>query len=282
MYGHDINLPTPLCAAINNINFAGGHGLPAFVAGTAGDGRPGYTAKACGTGSSTTIARPNTAFGQIIEISSGSNVNYNGVDLTVTKRMSHGLQFGAVYTMSKALGTVDVQNLSFTYFATPIEDSTNLKRDYGPLSSDVHHSFVFQGLYNPTFRAKELGWANHIQISTMTYMHSGLPINVYNGSDPTGEGVTNARPMFVGRNSLRGKNLYEEDPRISYDVPYKERLHLNLFVESENIFNHQNENCATGSGCTGAVTNNITSGTFMTVTGDRNARLFNFGSKITF
>jgi hypothetical protein len=282
MYGHDINLPTPLCAAINNINFAGGYGLPAFVSGTAGDGRPGYTPAACGTGSGTTIARPNTSFGQIIEISSGSNVNYNGVDLTVTKRMSHGLQFGAVYTWSKALGTVDQTNFTSTFFGSPIEDPTNLKRDYGPLSSDVRHNFVFQGLYNPSFSAKELGWANHIQISTMTYVHSGAPINVFNNSDPTGDGANTARPMGIGRDSLRGTNLYEEDPRISYDVPYKERLHLNLFVESENIFNHQNLNCSAGNGCNTAVNNNITSGAFMTHTSDRNARLFNFGSKITF
>jgi hypothetical protein len=260
MYSHDINLGTPLCSLA--------------------DGRPAYTAAACGTGSSTTITRPNASLGQIIEISSGSNMNFNGLDLTVTKRLSHGLQFGAVYTWSKALGTMDVPNYSIIYYNTPIEDPTNLKREYGPLSSDVHHNFVFQGLYSPTF--KELEWANRFQISTMTYLHSGLPINVYNGSDPSGDNVSNARPLFVSRNSLRGKNLYEEDPRISYDIPFMERFHLNLFTESENIFNHPNWNCAAGNGCTGAVNNNITSAAFLHPTSDRNARLFNFGSKITF
>jgi hypothetical protein len=262
MYSHDINLGTPLCSLA--------------------DGRPAYTAKACGTGSSTTISRPNASLGQIIEISSGSNMNYNGLDLTVTKRMSHGLQFGAGYTWSKALGTMDVPNYSIIYYNTPIEDPTSLKREYGPLSSDVHHNFVFQGLYNPTFSVKELGWANRIQISTMTFIHSGLPINIYNGSDPGGDNVSNARPLFVGRNRLRGKNLYEEDPRISYDIPFMERFHLNLFIESENIFNHPNLNCSAGNGCTGAVNNNITSSAYLHPTSDRNARLFNFGSKITF
>jgi hypothetical protein len=260
-YGHDINLGTPLC------NLA--------------DGRPSYTSLACGTGKSSTIARPNTTLGQIIDISSGSNVNYNGLDLTVKKRMSHGLQFQATYTWSKALGTIDQLNTAYVFYTTPIEDPTNLARDYGPLSSDTRHNFVLEGLYNPKFSSRG-SWANGLTVSTMTYVHSGLPINVYNGSDPAGDNVTNARPLFVGRNSLRGSNLYEEDPRVSYDIPFRDRYHLVFFSEAENIFNHPNLNCSASTGCTGAVNNNVTSSAFLHPTSDRNARLFNFGSKITF
>ncbi len=261
-YGHDINLGTPVCLLA--------------------DGRPAYTALACGTGTSSTIARPTAGLAQIIEVSSGSNVNYHGMDLTVKKRMSHGLQFQATYTWSKALGTVDQLNNSALFFSTPIEDPTNLSRDYGPLSSDIRNNFVFEGLYHPTVSTKGFAWVNGFQISTMTYVHSGLPINVYNGSDPSGDLVSNARPLFVGRNNRRAPNLYEEDPRISYDVPFRERYHLILFSEAENIFNHPNLNCNTSSGCTTAVNNNVTSAAFLHPTSDRNARLFNFGSKITF
>ena len=261
-YSHDTNLGAPLCSLA--------------------DGRPAYTAKTCGTGSSTTIARPNTGFGQINLLSSGSNMSYNGLDITVKKRLSQGLQFQATYAWSKALGTVDQANSSVTIYGTPIEDPTNLARDYGPMSSDVRNNFVLQGFYSPTFSLKELAWTNRIQLSTMTYIHSGLPINVYNGSDPSGDNVSNARPLFVGRNSLRGPNLYEEDPRLSYDIPLMERLHLNLYSEAENIFNHPNWNCSASSGCTSAVNNNITSSAFLHPTSDRNPRGFNFGSKITF
>jgi len=261
-YGHDINLGPPVC----------------YLA----DGRPAYTPARCGTGKSATIVRPNAALGQIIEVSSGSNVNYNGLSVTVKKRMSQGLQFQAAYTWSKALGTVDQLNYSVVFYNTPIEDPTNLARDYGPLSSDIRHNVTLEGLYNPTFGAKGLGWANHLQVSTMTYIHSGLPINVYNGSDPSGQNITNARPLFVGRNSLRGSNLYEVDPRVSYDIPFRERYHLVLFSEAENILNHPNLNCVASPGCTNAVNNNITSAAFLHPTSDRNARLFNFGSKVTF
>lgn len=261
-YTHDTNLGAPLCLLA--------------------DGRPAYTQNACGTGASTTVTRPNTLFGQINLLSSESNMNYNGLDVTLKERLTHGLQFQATYSWSKALGTVDQANSSLPIYSNPIEDPTNLAREYGPLSSDVRHNFVLQGFYTPTTNVSALRWSRSLQISTMTYLHSGSPINIYAGSDLNGDGQLNDRPIGTSRNSLRGPNLYEEDMRTSYEIPLSERFHLNLYSEAENLLNHPNWNCSASSGCTSAVNNNITSAAFLHPTSDRNPRGFNFGSKITF
>ncbi len=261
-YTHDVNLETPLCDLA--------------------DGRPAYTQRACGTGPSTTITRPNAQFNQILQLSSDSNVNYNGLDVLIRERLSHGVQFLASYTWSKALGTVDQANSATPIQTTPIEDPSSLAREYGPLSSDDRHYFTLQGVYNPTFQAKGLNLINNLQFSTMTYLHSGLPFNVYAGSDLNGDGALNDRPLFTGHNSLRGPSNYEEDLRVSYDIPYRERYHLNLYSQAENLLNHPNWNCDAGPGCTSAVNNNVTSATFGKATSYRNPRGLYFGAKLLF
>jgi hypothetical protein len=209
-------------------------------------------------------------------------MNYNGLEIAIKQRMAHGVQFEADYSWSKALGTVDQANSSLPIYTNPIEDPTKLRREYGPMSSDVRHNFVLQGVYNPTFTGKAVNWIDNFRISTMTYMHSGSPINVYAGKDLNGDGQLNDRPLGTGRNSLVGPNLYEEDMRVSYDIPFREHYHLSLYSEAENLANHPNWNCSASSGCTSAVNNNITSSAFLKPTSDRNPRGLNFGSKIIF
>ena len=191
-YEHDINLGTPVC----NLT----------------DGRPAYTPAACGTGSSTTLVRPNTSFGQILMVSSGADISYNGLDLTLKERLWHGVQLETSYSWSKALGTNEQTNV--------IEDPSSLARDHGPMSSDVRHNFVLQGFFSPTATTKNLAWINNFKLSTMTYLHSGSPINVYSGKDLNGDQQLNDRPISVGRNSLRGPNLYEEDLRLSFRISH--------------------------------------------------------------
>jgi hypothetical protein len=253
-YEHDINLGAPIC------NLA--------------DGRPAYTPAACGTGTSTTLIRPNTSFGQIYMVSSGANVNYNGLDLTVKERLWRGVQFEATYSWSKALGTNEQTNA--------IEDPTNLAREYGVMSSDIRNNFVLQGFFSPATQIKGLAWMNNFKLSTMTYVHGGLPINVYAGSDLNGDQDLNDRPLFASRNSARGSNLYEEDMRLAYDIPFENRYRLDFYSEAENLFNHPNENCNTTTGCTSAVNNNVTSAAYLHPISDRNPRGLYFGTKLTF
>lgn len=78
--------------------------------------------------------------GTITYYSSGlSSVNYHGLQLQAQHRMSHGLQFGASYVFSKALGTCGLfaVNGSGCTIADPFHSYRNWY--YGPLPWDRHH-----------------------------------------------------------------------------------------------------------------------------------------------
>jgi hypothetical protein len=91
----------------------------------------------------------NNSSGSIIGFS--SNSNYNGLQVTLKKRMSHGLQVGVNYSYSKALGTVSTEfNNGGTVlpFGSPLS-SVNVKEvNYGPLGFNRTHSLNIDIVYN--------------------------------------------------------------------------------------------------------------------------------------
>ena len=243
-YEHDVNAGTPT--------------------GTLADGRPVYG----GT-------RPNAQFTQIDQLTAGSNSNYHALDLTVNKRTRNGWEFGTTYSYSKALGTGD-------QIGALDEDPSNLARDYGRLSADLHHYWTFQGTYKVQGAKGLTSFVNGLMLSTMTFVHSGYPMNPYAGSDLNKDGNTNDRPLFVARNSVNGPHFYQVDFRAAKDFTYRERYHLELRAEAQDLFNHQNANCNATSGCTSALQNNVATATYGQVTTARIPRQVQFGGRIYF
>jgi hypothetical protein len=243
-YEHDVNLAAPT--------------------GTLADGRPIYGG-----------IRPNTQFAQIDQITSGSNSNYHALDITVNKRTRNGFEFGTTYSYSKALGTGD-------QIAAIDEDPSNLSRDYGRLSADLHHYWTFQGLYKTHGYKGYLQAANGIVFSTMTFVNSGYPLNPYAGSDLNKDGNSNDRPLFVSRNSVNGPHFYQVDFRMARDFSFHEKYHLELRAEVQNLLNHQNANCNATSGCSSALQNNVTTSTYLQVTTARIPRQVQFGGRFYF
>lgn len=243
-YEHDVNLAAPT--------------------GTLADGRPIYG----GT-------RPNTQFTQIDQITSGSNSNYHALDITVNKRTRNGFEFGTTYSYSKALGTGD-------QIAAIDTDPSNLARDYGRLSADLHHYWTFQGLYKTHGYKGFLQAANGVVFSTMTFVNSGYPLNPYAGSDLNKDGNSNDRPLFVSRNSVNGPHFYQVDFRMAREFSFFEKYHLELRAEAQDLMNHQNANCNATSGCSSALQNNVATSTYLQVTTARIPRQVQFGGRFYF
>jgi hypothetical protein len=62
--------------------------------------------------------------------------------------------------------------------------------------------------------------------------------NVING-DPKTSSVT--RPLFIGRNSVRGPSIYQVDLRYTRTIARLwERVEPQFFIEANNLFNHPN------------------------------------------
>jgi len=228
------------------------------------DGRPVYGGM-----------RPNSQFAAIYQLSSGSNSNYHALDITVNKRMSRGLEFGTTYSYSKALGTGD-------QIGSVITDPSNLARDYGRLSADLHHFWTFQGTYKTNGLTGSSRVFNGILFSAMSFVHSGYPINPYAGSDLNKDGNSNDRPLFVSRNSVNGPHFYQVDFRTAKDFTIRDRFHLELRAEAQDLLNHQNADCNATSGCSSAIENNVATETYLQIQTARIPRQVQFGGRLYF
>ncbi len=233
---------------------------------TLADGRPTFMG---------TAVRPNAAFGAINVIRSGATTDFNGGFATLQKRLASGYEFTANYTYSHALS----DNIGE---GTVISDPTSVHRDYGNADGDIRHDFVFQGLARPTFRADSAKWINGFELSTTTFLNSGFPINPIAGTDLNNDGVVNDRPLFVERNSLRGRGLHQADLELKRYFDFRDHYHLSAFVIAENISNSNNLNCSTTTGCTGAVVNAVNSSSFLQETSARTARNTQVGINFQF
>lgn len=233
---------------------------------TLADGRPTYEG---------TSQRPNPSYGAINTLHSGTTTNFNGGFISLQRQVSRGLELTANYEYSHALDNNIGEGGS-------ISDPSNLNRDYGNADSDIRHNFTFQGIYTTKFSAPSLRWLSGFEFSTMAYLNSGFPINELAGVDLNNDGVNNDRPLFVGRNTLRGRGLKEVDAQAKRYFRINDRISIAGFMQIENAFNTNNLNCSTTSGCSGAVINASNSSAFLTETAARTARNFQIGGSIKF
>ncbi|HXE05256.1 MAG TPA: hypothetical protein VN579_04655, partial [Bryobacteraceae bacterium] len=99
--------------------------------------------------------------------------NYNGLTVSVNKRISHGLQWGAVYTLSKGMGATAY---------TPVV-ANNDAWNYGRLSSDRRHNFQLNYNYDLPNLGKSTGMkfigvvTDHWSLSGIASFQSGAPYN---------------------------------------------------------------------------------------------------------
>lgn len=219
--------------------------------------------------------RPNKEFTEILQLTSGSNSNYHALDVTVNKRTRNGFEFGTTYSYSKALGTSD-------QIGAEDEDPSDLARDYGRLSADLHHYWTFQGLYKTHGHKGYLRAANGIVFSTMTFVNSGYPLNPYAGSNLNKDGDDIDRPMFVSRNSVNGPHFYQADFRIAQDFSFRDKYHLELRAEAQDLLNHQNANCNATSGCSSALESDVLDSNYLQVLTARIPRQVQFGGRFYF
>lgn len=111
------------------------------------------------------------------------NANYNALQTSLTKRLSHGVDFLASYTFSKALdytsGTGGLSSLDLDFLGN---DQTNPRSSYGPSDFDRKHRFVASFVYQPPdFKAAPEFLhpvLSHWQFSGVAVLQSGLPITV--------------------------------------------------------------------------------------------------------
>jgi len=108
--------------------------------------------------------------GYINWLSSIYSSNYNGLQVTLTQRTSHGLSFVAGYTYSHS-----TDNSSFNINIPLPQDSTRPKLDYGDSVFDIRHHFTFSLTYDiPSIKSPGQllqGW----ELNSIVTLQSGSP-----------------------------------------------------------------------------------------------------------
>jgi hypothetical protein len=254
---------------------------------------------------------PACTLGNINQVNSNGNSNYNAFWVTLNKHFSHGLQFLSSYTYSKSL---DYNSLS-TGESYIIQNAYKPRGDYGPSEFDVRHRFVLSGFYQLPFKANRLvaGW----EVGTVIQAQSGNPLNptlainpgvsltvrpdvtgpIRVTGDPAGwfadktvfvsPCVTNPAPALptchpgnLSRNAVTGPNFVNTDFSVIKNTKLTERFNLQFRGEMFDIFNHPNF---------GNPVLTTTSGTFGQISGTRfptgdfgSARQIQFSLKLKF
>ncbi|HEY6340162.1 MAG TPA: TonB-dependent receptor [Bryobacteraceae bacterium] len=208
------------------------------------------------------------------------NSNYNSLQVKLSKRFSHGLQFETNYTYSHALDYVsDVFN--GRYNAGEPEDSYNRQLEYGAADFDLRHRLVAYGVWDlPVFRNNKWlgGWSFDGNFSIQSgspftifdsatdtnsdgvfgdraaYLGTGSPMSTVTHSMSPADGYIEKASMFgptpvptggiadglLARNVMTGPKFVGTDLSISKKFEVTERIGLKVIVSGFNVFNHPN------------------------------------------
>jgi hypothetical protein len=198
-------------------------------------------------------SRPNTNFGNILEIRDSISTKYNALVLQANRRLTNGLQFQSSYTLSRAQDNGGSQSsATFTPSFSSLFDPFDPQADSGYSPFDRRHKFVASVVYNTNYKhldgaAKAIlnGWT----IAPIVNMFSGFRFtpqtNAFTtsavfGASPAG-GVNGAngslRFALLPNNHFHAPSIKYVDLRVSRRFTIKEDAKLEFLAEGFNIFN---------------------------------------------
>ena len=235
LFGRDPNVRTPYTESFNlTVQHSFSTNLAATLAYVGNVGR--HLTTIVGSDSSLAIfpSGTNTTNAQPFPQFSGSNIltytaasSYNGLQATVEKRTSHGLNFLSTYTWSHAMDdSVDPLGGGTGYRATAL---VPISYEYTLSNYDVRNRFTFNGNYALPFgRGRTYlnssalmnqvvgGWS----VSATYQAQSGLPFTVGSSNVSTVAGAT-ARPIRVSDPFVGGGTPNATNPSITCPTKVK-------------------------------------------------------------
>ncbi|MEN3328371.1 MAG: hypothetical protein V7638_3178 [Acidobacteriota bacterium] len=176
-------------------------------------------------------ARPNPAFGNILEIRDSVSTKYHALVLQANRRLTHGLQFQSSYTLSRAQDNGGSQSsATFTPGFSALFDPFDPSADNGLSPFDRRHKFVASVVYNTNFaglgdtgKAILNGWT----IAPIVNMYSGFRYTaVTNGFNPSS--VFGANQVNNGINGSNGSLRFGLTPNNAFHTPSIKYVDLRL------------------------------------------------------
>jgi hypothetical protein len=222
--------------------------------------------------------RPSQRFRSRRIIANDLVADYDAFSVILRKKMSRGIQADVHYTWSRTRDMATHSN-----GGGAVMDNYDTQRDYGPANWDVPHRLVASYIYDlPFFRESGNAVLRHAlsgwQVSGVTTIQSGTPVNVTIAPDRANIGITGLqRPDLVGpvpsldcstnpatrepiqcydstafalpaqftfgsagRNILRGPKLVNTDVSFAKTVPLGATARVQIRAEIFNLFNNVN------------------------------------------
>jgi hypothetical protein len=188
-----------------SLNYVGNHGYDLFTVNQGLNTFCALAATRCPA--SLPTSRPDARFNNLGEISNSGYSNYDGLTLSVSRRLSHGLQGTFNYTYAHSLDTLSnggllpySTNTGGDSFGTQL-DPYNLRHpNYGNSDYDFRHTISATYFYevplkspNHFINAAIGGWA----FSQTLFFRTGEPFSVYRSGSSYGlSGATNDRILI--------------------------------------------------------------------------------------
>ena len=164
-----------------------------------------FRSNAAATTSNLPSRRPidSTHLAAILMIQSMEQAEYNALQITVEKRLSHGITLKGFYTWSKSLEDVELDNNTTNGSAL---DMNNLALDRGRSDFDRRNVSVVSLIWTPNYfhgsnaflKYALKGWT----VSSIVSLKSGTPLNITTGADTNADGNTTDRPQLIGDPNL--------------------------------------------------------------------------------
>jgi Carboxypeptidase regulatory-like domain/TonB dependent receptor len=223
-------------------------------------------------------ARPNTSFGNILEIRDSVTTKYHALVLQANRRLTRGLQFQSSYTLSRAQDNGGAQSsATFTPSFSSLFNPFDALAENGLSPYDRRHKFVASVVYNTNFaslknnragRAILNGWTiapiiNMFSGARYTALTNSFTTSSTFGTSPNG-GVNGSngslRFGLLPNNSFHMPATKYVDLRLSRRFTIKENAKIEVLAEGFNIFNRTQVTgvnnrmyvLCTGTGSTGA------------------------------
>ncbi|HEY1265530.1 MAG TPA: TonB-dependent receptor [Terriglobales bacterium] len=190
------------------------------------------------------LARPIPQLGAINVFDSAASSLYNGMTVSVRRRMSNGLYFRLAYTYGKAID--DGQDALVAGRPALVQNSYAANAERGPSVTDQRHRFVFSWIAEPrpfdrAHPALEALFNNWKLSGVLTY-GSGRPVDARIVGDANRDGnSSNDRLPGASRNSFLGPDYATTDMRLTRRLFLGDKVKLDFIFEAFNLLNRDNQ-----------------------------------------
>ncbi|MFZ0231341.1 MAG: TonB-dependent receptor, partial [Mycobacterium sp.] len=190
------------------------------------------------------LARPIAQLGAVDQFESAASSVYNGMTLSLQKRVSRGLYFRLGYTWAHAID--DGQDALITGSPSTVQNSYSPNSERGPSTTDQRNRLTIAAVEEPHRFDGAQGLLGALvknwKVSGVMTYGSGRPATATVTGDPNQDGNDdNDRLAGYGRNAFLGPDYATVDLRMARKIKLGEHLRLELTTDAFNLFNRDNQ-----------------------------------------